>query len=91
MSAVIIIFGVLTLLAGIIIIINPEIIFGFLKGHLENLGLQILAIVARLVLGALLIYLSDASRFPLVIEMIGWLSIIAAISFAAIGQIILKD
>ena len=86
MSIVIIIFGALTLLAGIVIIINPEIIFGFLKGHLEKLELQILAIVVRLVLGAFLIYLSDVSRFPLVIEVIGWLSIIAAIFFAVIGR-----
>ena len=86
MSVVIIIFGALTLLAGIVIIINPEIIFGFLKEHLEKLELQILAIVVRLVLGTFLIYLPDISRFPLVIEVIGWLSIISALFFAVIGR-----
>jgi len=86
MSVVIIVFGALTLLAGVVIIINPEIVFGFLKRYLEKLELQIVAIVVRLVLGALLIYLADISRFPLVIEVIGWLSIIAAITFAIIGR-----
>lgn len=86
MSVVIIVFGALTLLAGVVIIINPEIVFGFLKRYLEKLELQILAIVVRLVLGALLIYLAGVSRFPLVIEVIGWLSIIAAITFAIIGR-----
>lgn len=76
----------MTLLAGIIIIINPENIFGLFKKNTEKLELQILAIVVRLVLGALLIYQSDASKYPLVIEIIGWLSIVAAIFFAVIGR-----
>jgi len=86
MSVVIIIFGVLTLLAGLVIIVNPEIVFGYLKRHLEKLELQISAIVVRLVLGALLIYLTDVSKFPIVIEVLGWLAIIAAITFSVIGR-----
>jgi hypothetical protein len=86
MTIFIIIFGALTLLAGIIIIINPENIFGLLNKHTEKLALQILAIVVRLVLGALLIYQSGASKYPFVIEIIGWLSIVAAVFFAIIGR-----
>ena len=86
MSIVIVIFGVLTLLAGVVIIVNPEIVFGYLKRHLEKLGLHILAIVVRLVLGALLIFLADVSKFPNAIEVLGWLSIIAAITFVVIGR-----
>ena len=86
MTILIIIFGVLTLLAGIIIIINPENIFGLLSKNSEKLEMQILAIVVRLVLGVLLIYQSDVSKYPLVIEIIGWLSIVAAVFFAVIGR-----
>jgi len=86
MTILIIIFGVLTLLAGIIIIINPENIFGLLSKHSEKLEMQILAVVVRLVLGVLLIYQSGASKYPLVIEIIGWLSIVAAVFFAVIGR-----
>ena len=86
MTILIIIFGALTLLAGIIIIINPENVFGLLNKHTEKLELQILAIVVRLALGALLIYQSGASKYPLVIEIIGWLSIVAAIFFTVIGR-----
>jgi len=86
MTLVIIAFGALTLVAGIIIVFNPEIIFGFLNKHVENLKLQMFSIVLRLILGALLIYQSDASRFPLVIEILGWLSIVAALLFIAIGR-----
>lgn len=86
MTALIILFGVLTFIAGIIIIINPEIIFGFLNEHIEKLGLHILAVVDRLVLGALLIFQADVSKFPLIIEILGWLSIIVALSFIVAGR-----
>ncbi len=86
MTVLIIIFGALTLLAGLVIVINPEVIFGFLRNNLDKLELHILAIVVRLVLGVLLIYQSNVSKFPFVIEIIGWLSIVAAIFLAVIGR-----
>ena len=86
MSVLIILFGVLILLAGIVIVINPEIIFDFLQKNLDKLGLYILASVFRIVLGILLISQSNVSKFPLVIEILGWLSIIAAILLAVIGR-----
>jgi hypothetical protein len=86
MTLLIIIFGALTLLAGIVIVINPEVIFGFLRNNLDKLVLHILAVVVRLVLGALLIYQSNISEFPFVIEVIGWLSIVAAILLAVMGR-----
>ncbi len=86
MTVLIIIFGALTLLAGIVIVINPEVIFGFLRNNLDKLVLHILAVVIRLVIGALLIYQSSISKFPFVIEVIGWLSIVAAIIIAVMGR-----
>ena len=86
MTVLIIIFGALTLLAGIVIVINPEVIFGFLRNNLDKLVLHILAVVVRLVLGVLLIYQSNVSEFPLGIEIIGWLSIVAAIFLAVMGR-----
>ena len=86
MTVLIIIFGILTLLAGIIIIINPDIFFGLLKKYTEKLSTQILVIVLRLALGILFIYQSGVSKFPLVIEIIGWLFIVSAIFFTLIGH-----
>jgi len=86
MTVLIIIFGALNLLAGIVIVINPEVIFGFLRNNLDKLELHILAIIVRLVLGVLLIYQSNVSKFPFVIEIIGWLTIVAAIFLAVIGR-----
>ena len=86
MTVLIIIFGALTLLAGIVIVINPEVIFGFLRNNLDKLILHILAVVIRLIIGVLLIYQSNVSKFPFVIEVIGWLSIVAAIILAVMGR-----
>ena len=86
MTIFIIIFGTLTLLAGIVIIINPQVIFGYLRNNLDKLALHILAVVVRLILGALLIYLSNESKFPIIIEILGWLSIVAALFFTVIGR-----
>ncbi len=86
MTALIIIFGALNLVGGIVIVINPEVIFGYLRNNLDKLELHILAIVVRLVLGVLLIYQSNVSKLPFVIEIIGWLSIVAAIFLAVIGR-----
>ena len=78
MAALIIIFGALTLLAGIVMVINPEVILGLLRNNLDKLVTQILAVVVRLFIGDLLINQSSVSKFPLAIEIIGWLSIFAA-------------
>lgn len=86
MTVFIIIFGTLTCLAGIVIFVNPEIVFGFLRKHSDRIELQILAIAIRLVLGAFLIYQSGASKYPFAIEIIGWLSIVAALFFSVIGR-----
>jgi hypothetical protein len=86
MTLFIIIFGTLTCLTGIVILVNPEMIFGFLRKNSDKIELQILAVSIRLVLGAFLIYESGASKYPFVIEIIGWLSIGAAVFFAVIGR-----
>ncbi len=86
MTVVIILLGALNLLAGIVIVINPEVIFGVLRKNFDKLELHILAIVVRLVLGVLLIVQSTVSKFPLVIAIIGWITIVAAIVLAVIGR-----
>ena len=86
MTALILIFAALTLLAGIVIVINPELIFGYLRKNLDKPTLHVLAVVVRLVLGGLLIYQSAQSKFPFVIEILGWLSIVAALVFAVMGR-----
>jgi hypothetical protein len=86
MTGIIIGLAGLTLVAGIVMVINLNVIFGVLRKHVEKLELHILAIVVRLVLGVVVIVQSNVSKFPLVIEILGWIAIVAAIVLGVIGR-----
>ena len=86
MDFVIIIFGAATLVAGLIILINPEIVFGPIRRNFESVNLHILAVVMRLIIGAALIIFAPGSRFPTVLLILGWVSIAAATILALMGR-----
>lgn len=86
MTSIIILFGLLIILIGSFILVRPTVMFGYLRRHLGSLQIHVLAVVVRLIIGFLLIAQSDVSRFPFIIEIIGWLSLIAAFILAAIGR-----
>jgi len=86
MENLIIVFGVLFLAAGISFFVKPDLIFDFLRKEANNIILQILAITVRLVLGLLLIYFANSSRYPTVIAAFGWFIILAAIALLLIGR-----
>ena len=83
---IIICFGLMTLLAGVIIIVNPEIIFGLLRNNLKKVSLHVFAIGIRLAIGILLIQYASESKFPTTIAIIGWLSMAAAVALGVIGR-----
>lgn len=86
MTIFIIIFGALTCLVGIVIVVNPQIVFGLLQKNYAKIELQIVAVALRLILGVILIIQSADSKYPFVIEIIGWLSIVAAVFLSVIGR-----
>ncbi len=86
MTFFIVVFGALTFLAGVVILANPENVFGLLRKNITKIEIQILAVAIRLVLGIFLVYQSGGSKYPFVIEIIGWLSVFAAVIFAVIGR-----
>ena len=73
-------------LAGVSLILKPEIIFDFLRDKAEEPWVHISAVVVRLILGILLVYQAGASKFPLAIHIIGWIAIVAAIILSVIGR-----
>ena len=86
MTILIIAFASAMILAGIVLMVNPSILLGVLNRQSQNLRLHILAVVVRLLLGVVLVYQSGVSRYPLAIEIIGWISIIAAAFLTVIGR-----
>ena len=86
MNYIIILFGIATIVAGIIIVINPETVFGLIRKKSESLGLHILAVVVRIILGAALILCATESKYPTTILIIGWISIVAASVLGIMGR-----
>lgn len=91
MKLIIKLFGILLLLSGISLLINPEIIIGWIEENIENTSLYISAIVVRLVYGILFIAAAKESKYPGVIKFFGYLFIIAAIILIFIGQESFQD
>ena len=86
MKYLIILFSAATIIAGIIIVVNPETIFGLLRRKLDSLGMHILAVVVRIILGVALIICAAESKYPTTILILGWISIIAACVLGIIGR-----
>ena len=86
MYYIILVFGILTLLAGLVIVVKPDGIFGILRTHLESLSLHVLAVVVRIILGVALITYAADSKYPIILEILGWISLAAAIGLGIIGR-----
>ena len=86
MNYLVILFGAAILVAGIIILVNPETVFGLLHRKSESLGMHILAVVVRIILGAALIICAAESKYPTAILIIGWISIVAAAVLGIMGR-----
>ena len=86
MRIVIIIFGTLLILAGLSLVVDPDIVFNFISDKGGNMWLYVIAIGVRLLLGFFLVKTSSASRYPTVIKVFGYIFIVAAIILLFMGQ-----
>lgn len=59
MTGIVIIFAALVATAGVVILVNPRAVFAILRRHEEGPVIHVLAVVVRLLIGALLITNSD--------------------------------
>lgn len=86
MLTVINIVGLLLCMAGLILLVKPEIVFSCIERFAATQGLYATAIILRVFLGLLLVTFADLSRFPLTVTVIGWLAVIVAVIFAWMGH-----
>jgi len=78
--------AVLILVAGLIALIHPAIVLKYLAANKSTKATYVIAIIVRVVVGLLLVYLSNLSKFPFVISVIGWLFLISAAGLALLGH-----
>ena len=86
MIGLIIAFGVFITAAGMAMLIRPALVIGMIHAHGERVWFYALAIGIRAVLGLVLIQQAAYSKFPLVISVLGWISLLAALSLAMLGR-----
>lgn len=86
MKIIIQFFGLLIIIAGISLLVKPEIIFGWIEDNMESRSFYFSAIVFRSILGILLIAAAKKSKFPRVIKFFGYLAVIAALTFIFMGH-----
>lgn len=86
MSPVILFFGIFVVLGGAALLARHGYIFSLLRKHIDSVGLYFLAIVVRVALGAVLVIGAYASKFPVALQALGWLSISAALVLVGIGR-----
>lgn len=78
--------GLLFVLAGLAILLFPDVVLGWLEENAENRSMYISAIVARLILGVLFITAAKKSSYPVVVKLFGYLLILVAIALVVMGQ-----
>lgn len=79
-------FGVLIILVGLWLLIGPGQVFSYLDKYAGSLSLQLIAVFGRLLLGIVLIAYAAQTKFPVFLEFLGWLAVVAGITLAVIGR-----
>lgn len=86
MTYIILIFGVLVFLGGGTIFVKPGLIISIFSKLKNSFGFHFGAIIVRIILGIALLTGSSSSRYPLVLEVLGWLILASAAVLCLIGR-----
>ena len=86
MTITITLFCVLILLAGIFLLINPKPLFDFLGSSINKTYVYFSAVVVRLLFGALLIATASQTKFPVAVQILGWLTVAVAVGLLVMGN-----
>ena len=86
MQYMIITFGAVIAMAGLVMVIAPQMLLGMLQKNASKSLLFAFAVIVRLVLGALLIAYASKSAFPLTLQFLGWIAVAAAVAMLVAGR-----
>ena len=86
MAYIIFIFGIMVLLGGLILLVKPDCVINIFIKFKNSLGFHSGAVIARIILGIALVAGSPGSRYPLILEVLGWLTLAAAAVLCLIGR-----
>ena len=85
MKIIITLVGVLICLAGLLILVSPQR-FRNTMSRFAGQPRFLFAVIARILIGAILLYEASNLRFTLAMQIIGGISILAAVALLLMGQ-----
>jgi len=91
MRIIVRILAIFFILSGISLIIRPDLLLDWIQGSLDSSGLYIAAIVGRFLIGLLLLLSAKYSRYPMVIKVLGGITMLAAVVFLLMGRAAFSD
>lgn len=86
MRIFIILFGLFIISIAVTIMLRPESFTGILTRHARAAWVHLLAVVVRIVFGLVLVFYAEQSRFPLALQIIGWIAIVAGVMLALLPR-----
>ena len=78
--------GTLIAFFGLAILAGPNSFLKRLRRYNESIYLHLAAVLARVIVGVLLVMVAEASRMPMVLTILGWFSIAVAVVLTCIGR-----
>ena len=82
MKILLVLLSLLIFLLGLALVIRPKASAQLLIDQAENRLIHVLAVGIRLVLGGALVLYAAQSRFPHVLEILGWIALVAGVVLA---------
>ncbi len=86
MIYVVLLFGLLITISSVVVIVKPNYIYSVFTKYGDTLGLHVFAVIVRIILGVTLVIAASESKAPIIMEIIGWLLISAALLLSVIGR-----
>jgi hypothetical protein len=86
MNLIIFLFAFLIAMAGIVLMVRPSVVMGFLESNSDKTWTYVSAILVRALLGWVMVQQSVHSKFPLTVEILGWLMLFAALFLLLLGR-----
>jgi len=86
MIYIILLFGALISLGGTVLIVRPDYIFSIFTKYGDSLSLHFFAVIVRILFGVALVIGASESKYPIVLQIFGWLLISVALVLGLIGR-----
>lgn len=87
MNSIIILFGLIAATVGMLMLLCPRLVLHTVHVYAGERWLQVLASFNRLVLGSALLACAEQTRFPLIIQAIGMLTLISGMGVAVVSYV----